>query len=70
MNQNTLVDTGMRCLIETLGPVEAERFIATILRESFDYTQWRKTNLCPNMPLEEIHNAAKQNWEKKQSASV
>lgn len=30
-------------LIKTLGPVEAERFIALINRERFDYTEWRKT---------------------------
>lgn len=34
---------GMKALIENLGLVEAERFIALIRRESFDYTKWRKT---------------------------
>ena len=36
---------GMNVLIENLGPVDAERFIALINRETFDYTQWRKTHL-------------------------
>ncbi len=34
---------GIRALIEVLGTVEAERFIALINRERFDYTEWSKT---------------------------
>jgi hypothetical protein len=33
---------GMRALVNTLGPVEAERFIALVNREQLDYTEWRK----------------------------
>ncbi len=33
---------GMKALVNTLGPVEAERFIALINREQLDYTEWRK----------------------------
>ena len=33
---------GIRALIDVLGTVEAERFIALINRERFDYTEWRK----------------------------
>lgn len=33
---------GFRALVEALGDVEAERFIALMLREPFDYTQWQK----------------------------
>lgn len=33
---------GVAVLIKTLGPVEAERFIALINRERLDYTEWRK----------------------------
>ena len=36
---------GMNVLIENLGAVDAERFMALINRETFDYTQWRKTHL-------------------------
>ena len=32
---------GLRLLFEQMGPVEAERFIALINRERFDYTAWR-----------------------------
>jgi hypothetical protein len=41
----------MKVLSETLGVVEAERFITIILREQFDYTQWRQ-DLFKNVPLE------------------
>ena len=33
---------GIRALLHVLGEVEAERFIALINRERFDYTEWRK----------------------------
>ena len=33
---------GIRALMQVLGTVEAERFIALINRERFDYTEWRK----------------------------
>lgn len=33
---------GIRALMQALGTVEAERFIALINRERFDYSEWRK----------------------------
>ena len=33
---------GVQILAEYLGDVEAERFIALIQREPFDYTKWRQ----------------------------
>jgi len=33
---------GMQILIDKLGMVEAEKFIAIIHTEAFDYTQWRE----------------------------
>ena len=38
----SIIDRGMRCLSENLGAAETEEFIATLLRERFDYTEWRK----------------------------
>ena len=34
---------GVSALVEALGPVDAERFIALLLREPFDYTQWQRS---------------------------
>jgi len=51
--------SAFRALVEALGDVQAERFIALIRREPFDYTQWQRT-LWPNKGLEEISQAAMQ----------
>ena len=34
---------GVRVLVQALGSVDAERFVALINRERFDYTEWRST---------------------------
>jgi hypothetical protein len=44
--------------MENLGLVEAERFIALIHAESFDYTEWRQDNLFSDMSVEELSKAA------------
>jgi len=46
-----LKDEGMRILVEQLGLVEAERFIALMRREPFDYTKWRQ-GLYKDVPLD------------------
>ena len=48
---------GLKILAEHLGDVEAERFIALIQREPFDYTKWRQ-NLDGEMSIEEISQKA------------
>jgi len=49
--------TGFRALIAALGDVQAEKFIAIIQREPFDYTQWHRS-LWPDKSVEEISRAA------------
>jgi hypothetical protein len=58
MNETVLMKTGMKILIEQLGNIEAERFVSILLREPFDYTEWRKNNLCIGMTVEEISKEA------------
>jgi len=48
---------GVKALADSLGHVEAERFIALILREPFDYTVWRQP-LFEELSIEEISQAA------------
>lgn len=48
---------GMAVLLERLGTVEAERFIALVQREKFDYTQWRE-KLWEGKSVREISDAA------------
>ncbi len=49
--------SGFRALVAALGDVQAEKFIALIQREPFDYTQWQRT-LWPDRSVEEISQAA------------
>lgn len=58
---------GMTALSASLGTVEAERFIALILREPFDYTRWQRT-LFEDLSLSALHEAA--NRHRNQSAAV
>ncbi len=48
---------GFQTLTESLGNVEAERFIALIQREPFDYTKWRD-GLDENLSVEQISKKA------------
>jgi len=48
---------GLEILTQHLGLVEAERFVALIQREKFDYTIWRQT-LFAGMSGEEISRQA------------
>jgi hypothetical protein len=58
MNSHTLLNKGFECLTKNLGLVEAERFISLLYVEPFDYTEWRRTNLFPDMSVEEISKQA------------
>ena len=44
---------GMQALIRSLGLVDAERFLAAVSRDRFDYTEWRQRGL-PRLPLEAL----------------
>jgi hypothetical protein len=48
---------GFRALVAALGDVQAEKFIAIIKRDPFDYTLWQRT-LWPEKTVEEISQAA------------
>ncbi len=48
---------GFQLLASHLGDVEAERFIALIQREPFDYTKWRQ-DMDEELSLEEISRRA------------
>jgi hypothetical protein len=49
--------SGFRALTKSLGSVAAERFIALIQREPFDYTKWQRT-LWEDQGIEEISRTA------------
>jgi hypothetical protein len=58
MTDTVLLKAGMKILIEQLGNIEAEKFVSILLREPFDYSEWRKTNVCVGMTAEEISKEA------------
>jgi hypothetical protein len=49
---------GMVALFEKLGKVDAERFVALLLREPFDYTVWRENLNNEKISLRELSNRA------------
>ena len=48
---------GFEVLVNTFGKVDAERFIALIQREPFDYTKWRQ-ELDEDLSIEQISRKA------------
>lgn len=48
---------GIQILARYLGDVEAERFIALIQRERFDYTKWRQ-NMNESLSVEKLSESA------------
>ena len=47
-----IMSRGMKCLMEQLGVVDAERFVATVIREKFDYTRWQREYFDKKSPEE------------------
>ncbi len=52
-----IMNRGIRCLLEKLGVIETERFIAVINREKFDYTKWQRQRF-DTMDFDEFNAAA------------
>lgn len=48
---------GLQILTKHLGDIEAEKFVALIQREPFDYTKWRQ-GLDEDLSVEEISKQA------------
>jgi hypothetical protein len=48
---------GMRVLIDSLGLLDAQRFIMLTKSDKIDYTEWRQ-NLFEDMSLEDMREAA------------
>ena len=57
-NDMLIRSEGMRILVDNLGLVDAEKFIALILRDNFDYTKWQR-NLYGDMTIEELATKAR-----------
>ena len=58
-NTAVIKKEGMDCLIKTLGILETEAFISSILRERFDYTEWQREYFA-NWTLDDFLDKAQQ----------
>jgi len=67
MTDTLLRTTAMDILRKHLGIVDAERFITLILKEPFDYTEWRRTHLSDDISVEDLNAQATEYWQSVQS---
>lgn len=58
-----VMNTGFESVFSSLGMVDAERFIALLKREKFDYTEWQR-ELWPDETVESLSEKAQQAWDK------
>ena len=59
ITDNELRISGFTVLVQTFGDVNAERFIALMNREPFDYTEWRRENLFVGETVDSLMDNAK-----------
>ena len=57
MNTIEIMEKGMNCLLQHLGTIETEKFIAALIRERFDYTKWRQ-DYFGDISVRELNEAA------------
>ena len=58
ITDNELRVSGFSVLAKAFGEVNAERFIALVNREPFDYTEWRKDNLFVGETVDSLMDKA------------
>ena len=61
MTDTLLKTKAMDVLVKNLGVVEAERFIALVLKEPFDYTEWR-SNLQDDISVSALNQQVIEYW--------
>jgi len=62
MTDTLLKTKAMDVLVKSLGVVETERFITLVLKEPFDYTEWRRDNLADDVSVSELNRQATEYW--------
>ena len=59
MRTEAIIKTeGMKALHDKLGKVDAERFVYLLLREPFDYTEWRSSLQDEDISLRDLSRQA------------
>ena len=56
--ESALKIEGMKALLDKLGMVDAERFVYCIMKEPFDYTEWRSALQNENISLRDLSRRA------------
>ena len=65
LSEKELRQQAVRALTDSLGPVEALRFLALVSREPFDYQEWRREYFSQYNNVDELltevrkHHASK-----------
>jgi hypothetical protein len=54
MTDSELKSKCFTILAEQVGNVEMERFVMLLNRDTFDYTEWRKTNLSQEETVDSL----------------
>ncbi|MDO9267852.1 MAG: hypothetical protein Q7T96_01935 [Methylobacter sp.] len=62
-SDSEIMNTGFESIFSSLGMVDAERFIALLKRDKFDYTEWQR-ELWPDETVESLSEKAQQAWDK------
>ena len=57
MTEAEIRRSGLAALVHALGSVDAERFVAFVQRDGFDYTRWQR-ELWPNKSVDELSHMA------------
>jgi hypothetical protein len=52
-----ICQAAMNILVQTFGPLDTERFISMVKRDTFDYTEWRRTQ-WNDITIDEMYTAA------------
>jgi hypothetical protein len=60
MSTIALRNNAMQILVKNLGALDTERFIASVIEEPFDYTEWQK-GMYKDMSVRELANYANAN---------
>jgi hypothetical protein len=60
---NEIMNAGFEAIFSSLGMADAERFIALLKRDKFDYTKWQR-ELWPDETVESLSEKAQQAWDK------
>lgn len=57
MSNAAIMEKGMDALLKSLGVLDTEEFISTLLRERFNYTEWHQAHFAAANPRRLLQDA-------------